>query len=277
MAARAADPVQDQDVYVLSPKGEEELRGSETSLSPAEIELLVRLDGKSSVAEIAKEAQLPGREPVTRALGRLLEAGLVVRAAAEGIPDLFDSISAPAPDVKAMTRAKAVAASGVSSLERQGYFVRIAKRRSDVQTQPRPGTYALVVEDEPHLAKFLKQYLSFDGFDVKVALSRSELNAVLRQPPLPDVVLLDVMLPDGDGFDILQKMRAHPALKDVPVVMMTAKATRAAVIKGLACGADGYVTKPFEPDALLKAVKTVLGLSKDRNSGGAGGAAWTIT
>jgi two-component system, OmpR family, response regulator len=68
------------------------------------------------------------------------------------------------------------------------------------------------------------------------------------------------MLPDADGFDILLRVRQHPVLKDVPVIMLTGKATREAVLKGIAAGADGYITKPFEPHALLRAVRTVLGL-----------------
>jgi DNA-binding response OmpR family regulator len=74
------------------------------------------------------------------------------------------------------------------------------------------------------------------------------------------LVLLDVMLPDADGFEVLLKMRQHPALKVVPVVMLTAKATRDAVLQGLSGGADGYITKPFDVEVLVKAVKTVLGL-----------------
>jgi two-component system OmpR family response regulator len=68
------------------------------------------------------------------------------------------------------------------------------------------------------------------------------------------------MLPDADGFDILAAIRRHPALSAVPVVMLTAKATREGVLKGLAGGADGYITKPFEMDVLMKAIGVVLGL-----------------
>jgi len=68
------------------------------------------------------------------------------------------------------------------------------------------------------------------------------------------------MLPDIDGFDVLARVRQHDAMKDVRIIMMTAKATREAVLKGLERGADGYVTKPFEVDVLLKAVKTVAGV-----------------
>jgi len=95
----------------------------------------------------------------------------------------------------------------------------------------------------------------------RLAANRAEILDAFRQPPLPDLVLLDVTLPDANGFDILAKMRQHPALKTVPVIMLTAEATREAVLKGLLAGADGYVTKPFEPEVLTTAVNAVLGLS----------------
>src|SRR3989337_372599 len=84
--------------------------------------------------------------------------------------------------------------------------------------------------------------------------------ARVRQPPLPDLVLLDVMLPDTDGFNVLARMRQHPLLGKVPVIMVTGTATREAVLKGLLGAATGYITKPFEIDVLVKAVKTVLGI-----------------
>jgi DNA-binding response OmpR family regulator len=80
---------------------------------------------------------------------------------------------------------------------------------------------------------------------------------------LPDLVLLDVSLPDADGFDILARMRQHPVLRAVPVIMVTAAATREAVLRGIQGGADGYVTKPFQIHPLVRAVKEVLGLKYD--------------
>jgi len=74
------------------------------------------------------------------------------------------------------------------------------------------------------------------------------------------VVLLDVQLPDADGFQILEKMRAHPFVKDVPIIMATAKATRESVLQGLRLGCDGYVTKPYDVAVLMSTMKTVLGL-----------------
>jgi two-component system OmpR family response regulator len=120
----------------------------------------------------------------------------------------------------------------------------------------------LVVEDEPSIRRGLCDVLTFRGYKVESADNGRRGLEQLTSTSF-DLVLLDVMLPDADGFDILYKMRQHPALSAVPVIMMTGKATREAVIKGLAGGADGYVTKPFEADALLEAVRTVLGLPQE--------------
>jgi len=77
-------------------------------------------------------------------------------------------------------------------------------------------------------------------------------------------VLLDVELPDANGFDVLARMRQHAVLKSIPVIMITAEATREAVRNGLHAGADGYITKPFEPDCVVTAVREVLGLTEEK-------------
>jgi len=158
-------------------------------------------------------------------------------------------------------QSEAEADSGAASLKKAGYYVRIGRPRGPArQSQPGEMLSAIVVEDEPMLAKFIQSYLSFEGFQVRLASNRAEVVAEFRKQPAPDLILLDVMLPDADGFDILLRLRQHPVLKNVPVIMLTGKATREAVLKGLAGGADGYVTKPFEAEALMLVVRTVLGL-----------------
>jgi two-component system OmpR family response regulator len=260
--------VQDEDVFALTGKGEQELRGSETSLSPAEIELLVRIDGATPVSGIAPDVKLLDRDAVHETFRKLRDSGLIRldtgQPAPEGLAILFDDKPVAQPSRKAMSAATAEAATGVSSLKKQGFYTRIARKRDDIP-KPKGGKplTAIVVEDEPHLARFLVQYLNFEGFEARTAANREQIVAELRRPPPPDLVLLDVMLPDADGFDILLRMRQHPVLKSVPVIMLTAKATREAVLKGLAGGADGYVTKPFEAEALVKAIRTVVDLPDD--------------
>ena len=177
----------------------------------------------------------------------------------------FFSVKTPPGASRDAAGDHAEAAAGVSSLQHKGYYVRIARRPGEAQ--PAQSTQdqgrqrsVLVIEDEVHLAKLLGTCLRLEGFVPRAAGDRETILAELRKPEPLDLVLLDVVLPDVDGFDVLASMRRHPRFKSVPVIMLTAKATREAVLRGLLCGADGYITKPFEPDVLVTAVKSVLGI-----------------
>ena len=120
--------------------------------------------------------------------------------------------------------------------------------------------HVLVIEDDEQLGKLLRMFLLMHEFVPRMAAKKEQIVAALRVAPRPDAVLLDVVLPDIDGFEVLQRLKQHPALKEVPVIMMTAKATREAVLTGLVHGADGYITKPFDVDIISNAIKSVLGL-----------------
>jgi len=265
MALQNPFVVHDQDVYALTGRGNRELSASETGLSPAEIELLVRVDGHSTASEVKSGVHLLAANAFSATLQMLVREGYVDLASNEQTISLdfteFFSTKPRPPSSKVAARAKSQAASGVSALQKQGYYVRIARRRATTRKLARGAVVTVVlVEDDPSLAKYLKQCLEYEGLAARIAGNRAEIIAAFRGPPLPDLVLLDVMLPDADGFDVLLKMRQHPILKAVPVIMLTAKATREAVLKGLAAGADGYVTKPIDADAVIKAVKSVIGL-----------------
>lgn len=251
---------QANEAYALTPRGENELRGGLTTLSPAQIELLVRIDGILTFAQIkAAMPEIP-IEDFKSTFNKLLDSGLLSVAEADPFAEQFQF----RPNKMALSRAEAEADSGAVSLKKSGYYVSIARQRGPARRlAPGEVRTAIVVDDEPMLAKFIQSYLSFEGFVVRVAGNRAEIVAEIRKLPIPDLILLDVMLPDADGFDILLRLRQHPALANVPVIMLTGKATREAVIKGLAGGADGYITKPFEVDALMRAVRTVVGLPAD--------------
>lgn len=252
--------MQDNEIYALTSQGETELRGSVTTLSSAQIELLVRIDGVLTLAQIRAGMPAISAEVFTSTFNGLLDRRLLAVAEVDPFAEQFQTHL----NQLSLSRAEAEADSGASSLRRTGYYVGIARKRGAARTLA-PGRLlsAIVVEDDPMLAKFIQTYLSFEGFQVRLAGNRAEVVAEFRQFPIPDLILLDVMLPDADGFDILLRLRQHPALKNVPVIMLTGKATREAVIKGLAGGADGYITKPFEVDALMRAVRTVVGLPEE--------------
>ncbi|MEI6666547.1 MAG: response regulator transcription factor [Acidobacteriota bacterium] len=112
----------------------------------------------------------------------------------------------------------------------------------------------LVVEDDAALARVLRDNLAFEGFDVEVA-GNGHLAIDLARSFLPDLVVLDLTLPDWDGFELFGLIRQAGT---VPIIMLTARGAKADKIRGLHLGADDYVTKPFDLEELLARVHAVL-------------------
>lgn len=119
----------------------------------------------------------------------------------------------------------------------------------------------LLVEDDPDQAALGDLRVSMAGYRVRLARNRRETLLDLATQPLPDVVLLDVMLPDGNGFEILAGMRRHAKFALLPVIMLTALAGAEDILRGLDLGADGYVTKPYSKDILVDTIRQVLRLA----------------
>jgi DNA-binding response OmpR family regulator len=113
----------------------------------------------------------------------------------------------------------------------------------------------LLVDDEPELLKMVTAILKDDGFEtiVSAASVKEGIKAAARE--MPDLAVLDVMLPDGDGFSLLEQMRAFT---DIPVIFLTAKDEAADKLAGLGLGADDYIVKPFLVQELLLRVYAVL-------------------
>jgi DNA-binding response OmpR family regulator len=116
----------------------------------------------------------------------------------------------------------------------------------------------LVVDDEPNIVMSLRFLMEREGFQVELAASGQAAVAALDRQPA-DLVLLDVMMPELDGFEVCQRIRAKPAWCDTKIVMLTAKGRDVERDKGLALGADAYVTKPFSTRDLVVKVKQMLG------------------
>jgi DNA-binding response OmpR family regulator len=117
--------------------------------------------------------------------------------------------------------------------------------------------HVLIVDDEPNIITALEFLMKKDGYDVGIA---KDAEAALRsiEQRRPDLVLLDVMMPKLDGFGLLEKIRANPDLKTVRVILLTAKGRDIEREKGLALGADEYITKPFSTRELSETVRHLL-------------------
>ena len=125
----------------------------------------------------------------------------------------------------------------------------------------------LVVDDEEHITELLSMGLSMNGFEVeRAATGRGALKAIEEQRP--DLVVLDVMLPDLNGFDVTKRLRqAEGAGTRIPVIFLTARDTTADKIEGLRLGSDDYMTKPFSIEELVERVKAVLRRSARHRAG----------
>jgi len=125
-----------------------------------------------------------------------------------------------------------------------------------------PSASILIVDDEPKALNLLRNLLEVEGYRVTSAASGPEALAAARQ--LPDLVLLDLMMPGMDGYEVCQKLRAEPAHALVPIIMLTALDDRASRLRGLQAGADDFLSKPFDAAELRARVRTITRLNRYR-------------
>jgi DNA-binding response OmpR family regulator len=118
----------------------------------------------------------------------------------------------------------------------------------------------LIVDDEPNSVISLEFLMKREDFEVFVATDGEEALRQIAEHD-PDLILLDIMLPRKNGFEVCQELRADPARAGTKVIMLTAKGRDTEIAKGLALGADAYMTKPFSTRDLVARVKTLLGLA----------------
>ena len=158
-----------------------------------------------------------------------------------------------APAVPVAPTAPAVAAAPGKAANLVCYARADASREAAASDAP-----VLVVEDHEPSRRMLEKMLQMKGYPVRSAADSREFAAEMRKPPRPRLILLDVGLPRVNGFDLLGYMRQHPQTQTIPVVMVTARTDRKDVMRGLALGADGYLSKPVSVAALQSVIETVL-------------------
>ena len=266
-------------VYEVNEKGWQQLQGSSTMLPSVALRLLVLVNGKQSLEQVARHLQDVPVEKLCK-MALYLEQQGYIQPAKPGKPakgdgfDVIDFFSGRSSgsnsasenvDQDSARKLEEEARNFAAMLKLQGYAVRIARQVGEAAKPASGGAYSvLFVDDTTTLSSVVCKFLELEGFVPRRAANRDEIVAELRKVPSPDLILLDVGLPDISGFDILQRVRSHPVLKNIPIIMVTGKATREDVMGALFAGANGYITKPFEFDSLMKSIKAVLGLELPR-------------
>jgi two-component system, OmpR family, alkaline phosphatase synthesis response regulator PhoP len=119
----------------------------------------------------------------------------------------------------------------------------------------------LAVDDQVHIVRLIQVNLERNGYQVVTAYDGEQALEKVKEEN-PDLIVCDVMMPRKDGFEVLREVKADPTTRDIPFIMLTAKAQDADVFRGWSSGVDAYLTKPFNPQELLAFVKRVLDASK---------------
>ncbi len=123
----------------------------------------------------------------------------------------------------------------------------------------------LVVDDEPTIVRLMEFILARQGHEMMVAVNGEEALEKIRAHA-PDLVLLDIMMPRIDGYEVARAVRADPATASLPIIMLSAKAQEEDIRRGVGIGVDEYITKPFSPEHLVHVVAGYLSrLNKDPN------------
>jgi CheY-like chemotaxis protein len=251
--------------FKLTDSGKE-VRTSQDSAVPADYRRLLALIGDNTHFNVIRGRLREHPDQLLEDwLAELEEMGFIetVPSAADADLDFTELLGTKpgAPSVPAHDdeRLKRKVAEAGSALERSGLFLareRIANR-PPAKRDPQHTT-VLIVEDDPDQLALADLRVSMAGYPVRIARSAAEFVNEIRTHAPPNIVLLDVMLPDGNGFDILAKIRHHPKLATLPVVMLTAKTEAGDIRRGLELGADAYVTKPYSKSVLVDAIRQVL-------------------
>ena len=256
----------EKSVYTQTEKGRAELAASPGHLGPNLKALLGMFDGKASVEDLVKKLGKVSLDQVLAARDKLVASGYI-EISQDGREDAdLDFATLMGRPVKEPTlpqkrEAEQTTISGMRRLRQSGYFVNILSRPGG-RIPPRSGeNYSvLILDGDRSDVLVMARALALAQFDVRSASTAADIMAELGRPP-PDVIVMDLVLPELVGLEVLAKTREHFKLRSVPVIVVTAEAAQEDVISALVYGANGYMTKPVQPEALLEAVKMILGIA----------------
>ena len=265
-------------VFSKTAKGMAEYKAGGKNLAREHARVLSIVNGKSSVGDLIDQGALLEGKYAT-VLEALVEHGLVrVFETARHNNDTFEWQAAGADDgldfgdtlptltVQELSPQESVqvwaqAQRGATELKSTGFYS--YGKKPVGASAGNAGLNALVVEDDDELAELLVVLLSEKGMTVQVASDVPKALAAILAGAVPDVVLLEIVLPGmagKDGFDVLAFIRRKPEWVKVPVVMVTSEVSDDQVMKGLKAGADGYIFKPFKWEALYGCIREAVGI-----------------
>jgi two-component system, OmpR family, response regulator len=245
-------------IYRLTAAGREAWEGEDAAVPADYRRILWMMDLHGSAPETLEKV-FPA-EMLEEWLSELEEIGLIETVPeGESREDDFEARGSDQTHALDRKDIRAAAREAAATLTRSGAYLSADRLRRRPATPRAPAeTVVLIVEDDPDQLALADLRVSMAGYKVRVANSVNGFLQAIVDEGAPDLLLLDVMLPDGDGFDVLARMRRHPALGSLPIILLTARNDAADIGRGLVLGADGYVTKPYTKNLLVDVIRRAL-------------------
>lgn len=253
--------------YRRTTSGEAALRSMDTAIPVDYRRILCLIDGDTHANVVRGRLRQYSDALIADWLAELEEIGFIESTGAGDTYDLdFNPLVNDGPPIAALSkipdeqrRIEDEARAADVALKDKGAYLATARLENREPLSKDPAQIVvLLVEDDPDQAALGDLRVSMAGYRVRLARSVREMVMELTNQPLPDLVLLDVMLPDGNGFGMLACMRMDPRLSVLPVIMLTALTGAEDIRRGLDLGADGYITKPYSKDILVDTIRQVL-------------------
>lgn len=241
--------------YRLTPAGREAWEAQDSALPADYRRILWLMDFHGQAGAMEDFLHRYPQSLVDDWLAEIHELGLIeLVLEAPGSPDPKDPDKTwSGPEVRRATE------TATSSLQTTGAYLSTERiNQLEPVRKPVEETVVLLVEDDPDQIALADLRLTMAGYKVRVADSVRAFLESMLEAGAPDVLVLDVSLPDGDGFEVLGKLRRHHVFGDLPVILLTAKNEAADIGKGLVLGADAYVTKPYTKKILAGVIRRVL-------------------
>lgn len=250
-------------IYRASTAGRHAWEKEDASVPAAYRRILGMLDSETHSDVVRGYLRRYPDELIFEWLAELEELGLIESRPDDATHDLDFTGKFKLPQLIAEDRAQLASdtrAAG-NALARQGVYLAAERLKHRPASDKAPAEIVvLIVEDDPDQLALALLRVQVAGFAVRTADSVEALQETLLTQGPPDLLLLDIMLPDGDGFDILAGLRNYPAHALLPVVMLTVKEDPTDIQRGLSLGADAYVTKPYSKKLLEDVLRQVLRL-----------------
>ena len=257
----------DKTEYRTTNKGIAEVTAGPGLLKPGMKGLLAAVGNSATVESL--RIKFPKAGDIAAGLAQLMKEGYVevlpakpsIPAATAGKLEKLFTEKPKEPTVHQRNMAEGTL-SGARRLK-AGYQISIINRPGKpLVPNGGPGQKHVALIIDGHEAEALEaaRGLMQGGFDVRGAGTKAEIVTALGKQPLPDLIIMDVDLPDAVGLDLLGKLREHDELKETPIIVVSARTERDDIVAALAYGASGYLNKPIKPDILLRHVKDALGI-----------------